>query len=169
MWEYGTDRVQENTRTVGQDTRGGLTAYPSHPGSTFWEDAMADRMVTDASAMNLGPIEMVREGMKVVDSEGKNVGSVEAVQMGDPGAATEMGNEPRDTGLLGDIAQAVGGEREPDVPGPMRARLLRSGYIKVDGGFFFGTDRYVMPDQLASVQGDTVHLHAMKGQLLKED
>jgi hypothetical protein len=130
---------------------------------------MADRIVTGAST-NLGPIEMVREGMTVVDSEGNKVGKVEAVKMGDPQAATEQGNELQDTGLLGDIAEVFApGEREPDVPGPMRARLLRSGYIKVDGGFFFGTDRYVTPEQLHHVEGDTVHLRAMKDQLVKED
>jgi hypothetical protein len=131
---------------------------------------MEERIVTDASVASLGPIEMVRDGMKVVDSEGKNVGKVEFVKMGDPGAATEQGNELQDTGLMGDIAEAVAGdEREPDVPGPMRARLLRSGYVKVDGGFFFGTDRYVTPDQIANVMGDTVHLRAMKDELVKED
>ena len=131
---------------------------------------MAKRIVNDASVASLGPIEMVRDGMKVVDSEGKNVGKVEFVKMGDPGAATEQGNELQDTGLLGDVAQAVGGdEREPDVPGPMRARLLRSGYLKIDAGVFFGTDRYVSPEQIAHVQGDTVHLHAMKDELVKED
>ena len=130
---------------------------------------MAKRVVSDASVASVGTIEMVRDGMKVVDSEGKNVGTVEFVKMGDPGAATEQGNETQDTGLLGNMAAAVGGDPEPDVPGPMRARLLRSGYLKVDGGFFFGTDRYVAPEQIANVQGDTVFLRAMKEQLVKED
>lgn len=130
---------------------------------------MAKRIVNNASVANVGTIEMVRDGMKVVDSEGKNVGTVEFVKMGDPGAATEQGNEPRDTGLLGNIAEAIGAEPEPDVPDAMRARLLRSGYLKVDGGFFFGTDRYVSPEQIANVQGDTVYLRAMKDQLVKED
>ena len=130
---------------------------------------MAKRVVSDASVASVGTIEMVRDGMKVVDSEGKNVGTVEFVKMGEPGAATEQGNETQDTGLLGNMAAAVGGDPEPDVPGPMRARLLRSGYLKVDGGFFFGTDRYVAPEQIANVQGDTVFLRAMKEQLVKED
>jgi hypothetical protein len=130
---------------------------------------MAKRIVSDASTAGVGRIEMVRDGMKVVDSEGKNVGKVEFVKMGDAGAVTEQGNEPQNTGLIGNIAQAVGSDPEPDVPGPMRARLLRSGYVKIDGGFFFGTDRYVSPDQIANVQGDTVHLRAMKDELVKED
>jgi len=129
---------------------------------------MAKNVVSN-SAMHVGPIEMVREGMNVVDSAGKNVGKVEAVKMGDPEAATEQGNELQDTGLLGNVAEAIGGdEREPDVPVAMRARLLRTGYVKVDGGFFFGTDRYVMPEQIASVSGDTVHLRNVKDHLVKE-
>lgn len=130
---------------------------------------MADRMVSGAST-HLGPIELVREGMTVVDSEGKKVGKVEGMKMGDPGTATEQGNELQDTGLLGDVAEAFAGdEREPDVPAPLRAKLLRSGYVKVDGGFFFGQDRYIMPEQIHHVEGETVYLRAMKDQLVKED
>ena len=64
-----------------------------------------------------------------------------------------------------DIVQV---ERQPDVPGPARARLLRSGYIKVDGGFLIETDRYVLADLIASVSGDAVHLRVPKGRLIKE-
>jgi hypothetical protein len=121
------------------------------------------------SVTNLGPIEMVREGMTVVDSTGEKVGKVEGIKMGDPGTATEAGNELQDTGLLGDVAEAFAGdEREPDVPGPLRARLLRSGYIKVDGGFLIETDRYVPADMVASVSDDTVRLKVPKDQLIKE-
>ena len=122
------------------------------------------------SVTNLGPIEMIREGMTVVDSAGEKVGKVEGLKMGDPGAVTEQGNELQDTGLLGDIAEAfVGDEREPDVPAPIRARLLRTGYIKIDSpGFLIETDRYVSAERIASVQGDTVHLRVPKDQLAKE-
>ena len=121
------------------------------------------------SITNLGPIEMVREGMTVVDSTGEKVGKVEGLKMGDPEAATEKGNELQDTGLMGKLAEAfVGDEREPDVPGPLRARLLRTGYIKVDGGFLIETDRYVPADRIASVDGDTVHLRVPKDRLIEE-
>ena len=81
-------------------------------------------------------------GCSVFDPNGDKVGKVEGLKMGDPEAVTEQGNELQDTGFLGDIAEAIGGdEREPDVPGPARARLPRSGYIKVDGGFLIETDR----------------------------
>jgi hypothetical protein len=122
------------------------------------------------SVTNLGPIELVREGMTVIDSAGEKVGKVEGLKMGDPGAVTEQGNELQDTGLLGNIAEVfVGDEREPDVPGPMRARLLRSGYIKVDApGFLIETDRYVSADRIASVEGDTVRLRVLKDQMVEE-
>jgi hypothetical protein len=130
-----------------------------------------DHRTTSAgmSVTNLGPIEMVREGMTVLDSTGKKLGKVEGLKMGDPQSATEQGNELQDTGFLGNIAEAIGGdEREPDVPGPARARLLRSGYIKVDGGFLIETDRYVPADEIMSVDGDTVHLRVTKGETIKE-
>jgi hypothetical protein len=121
------------------------------------------------SVTNLGPIEMVREGMTVMDSKGDKVGKVEGLKMGDPEAATEMGNENQDTGFLGNVADALfGDEREPDVPGPARAKLLRTGYIKVDGGFLIETDRYVPADMIASVNGDEVRLRVPKEQLVKE-
>jgi hypothetical protein len=138
--------------------------------SSVREDMMENRTTSAGlSVTNLGPIEMVREGMTVIDSTGEKVGKVERVKMGDPGAVTEQGNELQDRGLLGDIADAIGGdEREPDVPGPLRARLLRSGYIKVDHGFLIETDRYVPADRIASVDGDTVHLRVPKDRLIEE-
>jgi hypothetical protein len=115
-------------------------------------------------------MELVHEGMKVVDSLGEEVGKVEGLMMGDPGAATEQGNEFRDTGFIGDLAEVfVGDEREPDVPDAVRAKLLRTGYIKVDGsGFIFETDRYVQPDRIVSVRDETVYLNVPKSALIKE-
>ena len=129
------------------------------------QDPMSTSRVVHASAM-----ELVHEGMKVVDAAGEKVGTVEGLKMGDPGAATEAGNELQDEGFLGDLADAFAGdEREPDVPGPMRARLLRTGYIKVDSpGFLIETDRYVPADQIDSVSDDTVRLRVTKDSLVKE-
>jgi hypothetical protein len=51
----------------------------------------------------------------------------------------------------------------------MRARLLRTGYIKIDSpGFLIETDRYVPSDQIASVTDDTVRLRVTKDTLVKE-
>jgi hypothetical protein len=119
--------------------------------------------------MQTSPMERIHEGMTVVDSAGEKVGTVEDLKMGDPGVATEAGNEPPDGGFLGDVARVFGDEREPDVPGPMRPRLLRSGYIKVDSpGFLIESDRYVPADQIDSVTEDTVRLRVTKDMLVKE-
>jgi len=128
-----------------------------------------DAMPNTSGVMHVSAMERVREGMTVVDSAGEKIGKVEDFKMGDPGAATEQGNELGDGGLLGDVARAFGDEREPDVPGPMRASLLRTGYLKIDSpGFLIETDRYVPADRVASVAGDTVHLSVTKDMLIKE-
>jgi hypothetical protein len=128
-----------------------------------------DTPLNSSPMMHASPMEYVREGMTVVDSTGEKIGTVEDFAMGDPGAATEAGNRPDDGGLLGDVARVFGDAGEPDVPGPARARLLRTGYIKVDSpGFLIETDRYVPADQIDSVSGDTVRLRVTKDMLVKE-
>lgn len=121
-------------------------------------------------AEQVGPIDRVREGMTVMDRDGEKVGTVEDVRMGDPGAVTEAGNQREHPDFLGTIADVfTGEEHEPDVPNPLRARLLRSGYLKIDGGFLVGKDRYVPADMIASVNEDVVRLHARKDELFQKE
>ena len=116
------------------------------------------------------PIGRVHEGMHVVDSSGEDIGRVEAVSMGDPQAATTAGNEERGRpGALGAVADAFGSEREPDVPEPLRSRLVREGYIKVDGPNLLDTDRYVPSEYVRDVSEDRVQLSVPKDRLTKED
>jgi hypothetical protein len=108
--------------------------------------------------------------MHVVDSSGEDIGRVELISMGDPEASTTAGNEDRGRpGLLGDVADALGGEREPDVPEPLRSRLVREGYIKVDGPGLLDTDRYVPSEYVRDVSEDRVHLSVPKERLSRED
>jgi Uncharacterized protein conserved in bacteria (DUF2171) len=116
------------------------------------------------------PIGRVHEGMHVVDSSGEDIGRVESVSMGDPQASTTAGNEERGRpGALGAVADAFGGEREPDVPEPLRSRLVREGYIKVDGPNLLDTDRYVPSEYVRDVSEDRVQLSVPKDRLTKED
>ena len=116
------------------------------------------------------PIGRVHEGMHVVDSWGKDIGRVASVSMGDPQAATTAGNEERGRpGALGAVADAFGSEREPDVPEPLRSRLVREGYIKVDGPNLLDTDRYVPSEYVRDVSEDRVQLSVPKDRLTKED
>jgi hypothetical protein len=65
----------------------------------------------------VGPIEEVFKGMRVVDAHGKEIGKVELVNMGDPNAVTIRGQEEA---------------ARPRVPQPFADRLLSVGYLKVD-------------------------------------
>lgn len=114
------------------------------------------------------PIEMVQNGMHVFDSAGRDCGEVEYVQMGDPEALTSRGNEASADGLIGGIVASVAGS-EPDVPQPLKDRLLRTGFVKIDGPGLIDTDRYVRADRIADVDGDRVMLTVPWDQLMVED
>jgi hypothetical protein len=110
-------------------------------------------------------IEAVQPGMAVVDAAGERIGAVELVRMGDPAAATARTYErPTAAGIVGQVLDAFRIE-EPDVPEPLRSRLLQAGYVKVDGPGLTGADRYVRADQIAAVDADTVRLTVAKDQL----
>jgi hypothetical protein len=105
----------------------------------------------------------IREGMKVVDANGDDVGKVEYLQMGDPQAITTEGEVYQgDNTLVEDAARAFGADPEPDVPEPFRSELLREGFVKVDGPGWFGTDRYLRAADIADIADDTVCLRVAK-------
>ena len=110
-------------------------------------------------AMNRGTpaIEFVQNGMHVFDSTGRDVGEVEYVQFGDPAALTTRGNEASADGFVGGLVASVKGS-EPDVPQPIKDRLLRWGFVKIDGPGLSDTDRYVRADRIVGVDGDRVML-----------
>jgi hypothetical protein len=114
--------------------------------------------MTEGPITRGAPIERVQPGMTVVDRAGRELGKVEDLKMGDPGAETTQGNErsPQPVPSLGWLL----GEREPDVPEPFYSELLRVGYIKVDGPGFVADDRYVPADRIVGVDGDTVTVDA---------
>ncbi|HEV8638405.1 MAG TPA: hypothetical protein VG370_29680, partial [Chloroflexota bacterium] len=47
---------------------------------------------------------------------------------------------------------------DSEVAQPIRADLLRVGFVKVDGPNLFDTDRYVRADVIEAVEGDTVRI-----------
>jgi hypothetical protein len=114
------------------------------------------------------PISRVQEGMRVLDAAGDDVGKVEIVQMADPGTVT-VNQDERPKTLMGAAAEAFGADREPDVPEPLRSRLLVSGYLKIDGPGLLDRDRYVSSDDVRDVRDDRVHLSVRKEQLARED
>jgi hypothetical protein len=114
------------------------------------------------------PITAVRSGMRVVDSTGREIGTVERIMMGDPRGLTPKGQAVGEAeSFLDHVVQSVSGP-EPDVPPALAARLVRLGYVKVDGKGLVDTDRYVAADEIADVREDVVHLSVPGNRLAME-
>ena len=111
----------------------------------------------------------VQPGMHVVDAAGEDVGRIDLIRMGDSEAETTAGNNNTRTQPLDLIATAMGHEEEPDVPEPLRSRLVRSGYLKLDGAKLLDTDRYVSMDKVRDVADDRVRLSVRRDELIKEE
>ena len=115
-------------------------------------------------------LENVREGMKVLDNRNHEIGTVQWVKLVDEdpttGEPVEAGldAEPDQHNLITDIAAAFSGD---DLPEVMRDRLLHDGFIRMDAAGLFNADRYVLPDQIATVSGDSVVLKVSKDELIK--
>ena len=121
-------------------------------------------MQTTASLRN------VEQGMRVFDSDNREIGKVEWVQFGDddpdtPEVEASGPSGPRDDDNLFDvIAKAF---RSDNVPEELRDRLVHQGFVRIDSDGLFQADRYVMPEQIQSVSGDEVTLNVTKEQLVK--
>lgn len=108
-----------------------------------------------------GPISQVRIGDTVVDSTGKEVGTVKFVKMGDPNAATTEGQEDLNPGFLG-----LGGDSYDmgDLPEQAQNQLMRVGFIHIDVSW--ADDRFAGAGQIARVENNTVHLTVPEANLL---
>ena len=114
----------------------------------------------------LGTITQAREGMRVRDVDGHEVGWVVYVQIGDPEAATAPGAEAASTDALQGYVDI--GQAEPDVAEPLRSQLLRQGFVKVVGSGLTDSDRYVRADHVERVDGDVVVIHVPGAGLPRE-
>lgn len=134
---------------------------PAVTGGADWLSMSTDNTAAGRASdpVNAGPISLVREGMRVVDAGGQEIGKVDEVRMGDPGSVTarEPGFTEGET-TIDEIGRAIFGVGS-QLPGPVRETLLRIGYIRIDGkGWLFDKDHYAASDQIAKVEGDIVHL-----------
>jgi hypothetical protein len=102
-------------------------------------------------------IEQVREGMHVVGPDGKKIGKVEDLKMGDPEAVTAEGQTgPEPEGLIDTFVDEFADISK--LPRHTAERLLRLGYVKIDKSGLFGGHEYVAADDLDRVEGDTLWL-----------
>ncbi|GAA2173396.1 hypothetical protein GCM10009784_07510 [Arthrobacter parietis] len=96
----------------------------------------------------------VREGMDVINAEGKKIGTVKSVKMGDPQAVTPEGQTQERGGLVSFLAGAFSTE---EVDEERAQRLLRLGYIHVDGTGI-GNNFYEAADAVERIDDAGVHL-----------
>ena len=125
-------------------------------------------------------LEKVHEGMTVYDHEDKAIGKVDQVYFGEVDeAAEERGKGPQGISQSG-ITQndndridfAFGGatslnDNLEGVDDVLRNRLAREGFIRVDTSGLFSSDAYALPDQIASISGDGVHLNVDRDDLIR--
>ena len=103
-------------------------------------------------------IEQVREGMHVVGRDGKKIGKVDDLKMGDPEAVTADGQTDAKTGgLVGALVDDFAATSR--LPRHTAERLLRVGYVKIHKSGLFAGDEYVASDELDRVEDDTLWLN----------
>jgi hypothetical protein len=114
-----------------------------------------------ADTVEGGPISMVTIGDRVVDSTGKEVGTVKFVKMGDPNAVTTEGQQDDDPGFLG-----FGGDSYDmgSLPEQARDQLLRVGFIHIDVSW--ADDRFAGAGQIARVEDNAVYLTVPEANLI---
>lgn len=116
---------------------------------------------------------MVKEGMKVVDADGDDVGTVSYVQMAELNDQDNLASDDTVNVGLFDVTDSDvgGGDRSLiDVVGgddDVTERMMRNGYVKIDAAGLFSGDKYVEPYQIAAVEGDTVRLAIDKDDIEK--
>lgn len=117
-------------------------------------------MTTYSHGDEAGPIRDVREGMRVIDAAGEDVGTVAEVKMGDPDAATTEGESMGSGNFLTQLARGFGSDS--GLHPQEQERLMRMGYLKIDGEGAFSGDGYVSAAHVKEVSGDRVQLDVSK-------
>jgi hypothetical protein len=118
----------------------------------------------------LSSLREVHEGMKVFDFDHHEIGKVDWVRFGadDPTTpeveAATPAEEPEDDSVIDILARAF---RTDDIPEELRERLMEQGFVRIDADGLFAGERYVMPEQISSVDNDGIVLKVKKDQLYK--
>lgn len=109
----------------------------------------------------------ITPGMRVVDANGDDVGTVDMVTLGDPNAVTVQppGGGAGAGGSLADLVSAAA-LSEPDVPADAAAHLQRTGYLKVDAGA--DSTLYVEAGQISDID-DVVRLTVPLAELTPQE
>ena len=115
----------------------------------------------------------IHEGMAVLDSDMRSIGSVESFR-----ATDEVPGRP-DLDAAG-VSPALEDERnsfaalladlfdpEDGLSREMQEKALREGYVRLDADGLFAADRYIFPEHIDRVDGDRLVLNVSREALLK--
>jgi hypothetical protein len=115
----------------------------------------------------------IRIGMKVLDRDRNVIGEIDDLKF--PENATAPDTEPETDGLMADedqtgslmgaIADAFGRDQLPEA---LRSRLMREGYVHIDADGLFARDRYILPEQIAALEGDGIVLNVARDDLISD-
>lgn len=112
----------------------------------------------------------VHEGMKVFDNAHHEIGKVDWVRFGadDPTTpeveANAPAREPANDSIITDIARAF---RTDELPEELQERLLEEGFVRINAEGLFAGERFVMPEQIGSIDSDGIVLKVKRDELLK--
>ena len=113
----------------------------------------------------------IHKGMKVYDSQRNEIGKVDDFRFSEnednPNIEVEdidASDRPGRESLVENIADAFAPDDMPEV---LRDRLLTEGYVRLDTKGLFASDRYILPEQIASTSRDALTLNVSKDELLK--
>jgi hypothetical protein len=119
----------------------------------------------------------IQPGMRVVDTTNREVGVVEYIHRGET-ALPDTGRrleedakegvamvEQEDGGLFDAVEEAF--LPVDELAEDMRARLAKTGFIRVQGDLLSGQDRYVGADRIHSVSGAFVKIESSLGPLTR--
>ncbi|SFV36941.1 hypothetical protein SAMN05216456_2668 [Devosia crocina] len=116
----------------------------------------------------------IHEGMKVVDRAMHEIGTVDTFRATDNDPETNGGNgaagvspvleegENRMSSLLADVFHPDDG-----LPREFQEKALRDGFVRLDAKGLFAGDRYIFPEHIDRVEGETLVLNVDRDHLIK--
>lgn len=115
----------------------------------------------------------VHEGMTVLDSAMNAIGTVESFRSTDEApdrpdidaaGVSPILEEERNmmSALLEDLFHPDDG-----LPRELQEKALREGFVRLDAAGLFAADRYIFPEQIDRVEGDSLVLAVRRDDLLK--
>lgn len=115
----------------------------------------------------------IKEGMKVIDGNGDEIGKVKLVKYSDedpnrPGPETATASHAplsENVSWVDDVIRAL--DLDVDVPREVMERLQREGFIHIDSNRLFGSDYFATLDEIANVSDDTVKLYTTRDNIGK--